>query len=114
MGRAARGRGRREARRLSDILAGQPTDAALLAEIYDLEHDEIDEDLGFYREIARRHPGPVIDLGCGSGRLFRPLLAGGATRIVGIDGSPPLLERAAARVEADDRLRAERDAGRIE
>ena len=64
--------------------------------------------------MARRHTGAVIDLGCGSGRLFGPLLVGGATRIVGIDGSPPLLERATARIEADDRLRAARDAGRIE
>ena len=93
--------GRREAARLSDILGGQPADASLLAEIYDLEHDAIDEDLAFYRRVSRRHPGPVIDLGCGSGRLFAPLLAGGATRLVGIDGSPSLLQRAEARIAAD-------------
>jgi SAM-dependent methyltransferase len=86
----------------------------LLAEIYDLEHDAIDEDLAFYRQMARRHPGPVIDLGCGSGRLFGPLLAGGATNLVGVDGSPSLLERAAARIDADPRLSAARAAGRIE
>jgi len=112
--RAAAARGRREAGRLSDILAGQPADAALLAEIYDIEHDAIDEDLVFYREMARRHRGPAIDLGCGSGRLFGALLAGGASRIVGIDGSPSLLERAEARIEADGSLRAARAAGRIE
>jgi SAM-dependent methyltransferase len=56
----------------------------------------------------------VIDLGCGSGRLFRPLLEGGATRIVGIDGSPSLLARAEQRIVADDRLRAAHEAGRIE
>ncbi|HEX7068877.1 MAG TPA: class I SAM-dependent methyltransferase [Candidatus Limnocylindria bacterium] len=55
-----------------------------------------------------------MDLGCGSGRLFSVLLEGGAARLVGIDGSPALLERARARIEADERLRAGRDAGRIE
>jgi len=114
VGRAARAGGRREEGRLSDILAGQPTDAALLAEIYDLEHDEIDEDLAFYREIARRYPGPAVDLGCGSGRCFGPLLAGGASRVVGIDGSPSLLERAEARIAADEHLSRAAAEGRIE
>lgn len=96
------------------MLAGQPTDASLLAEIYDLEHDQLDEDIAFYREMARRHPGDVIDLGCGSGRLFAPLLAGGATRIVGVDGAPTLLERAAGRIGADPALEAAQTDGRIE
>ena len=100
--------------RLSDILAGQPVDEALLAELYDLEHDEITEDLVFYREWARRQLGAVIDLGCGSGRLFGPLLAGGATRLVGIDGSPALLERAEARIGADEALRSAREDNRLE
>ena len=39
---------------LSDILAGHGSDDALLAELYDLEHDAVTEDLGFYREWARR------------------------------------------------------------
>ena len=115
MGRAQDTGGRRRgAAGLNDILGGQPADASLLAEIYDLEHDAIVEDLAFYRQMARRHPGPVIDLGCGSGRLFGPLLSGGATRLVGIDGSPSLLERAEGRVAADTYLAAARADGRIE
>lgn len=116
MGRAARSGGWRsaEAGGLTDILAGQPADAALLAELYDLEHDTIVEDLTFYREWAGRSGGAVIDLGCGSGRLFASLLAGGATRVVGIDGSPALLARAEARIAAHADLRAALAAGRIE
>jgi SAM-dependent methyltransferase len=86
----------------------------VLAELYDLEHDEIGEDLAFYREWARRMGGATIDLGCGSGRLFGVVLEGGAQRIVGIDGSRALLERARLRIDADQRLRAARDDGRIE
>jgi len=99
---------------MSDIFAGQPSDAALLAEIYDLEHDEVTEDLVFYREMVARRRGPVADLGCGSGRLFRSFLAGGATRILGVDGSGPLVERAAERVASDPALRAASADGRIE
>jgi SAM-dependent methyltransferase len=100
--------------RLSDILAGQAADPALLAEIYDLEHDAVAEDLAFYREWARRSPGSVVDLGCGSGRLFEALLAGGATRIVGIDGAPALLARAESRIASHVSLRDARARGRIE
>ncbi|MGH2417495.1 MAG: class I SAM-dependent methyltransferase [Candidatus Limnocylindria bacterium] len=64
--------------------------------------------------MACRHPGPAIDLGCGSGRLFEPLLDGGATRIVGIDGSPALLERAEARIARGSGPRVAMADGRIE
>jgi SAM-dependent methyltransferase len=58
--------------------------------------------------------GDVIDLGCGSGRLFGAFLGGGADRIVGVDGSAALLERAERRIASDAPLRAARDAGRID
>jgi SAM-dependent methyltransferase len=88
----------------SDIFAGQVTDPDLLAELYDLEHDEVTDDLAFYREMAARHRGPALDLGCGSGRLFASLLDGGAKPIVGLDGSPALLRRAEARIAGNQRL----------
>ncbi|MDQ2934842.1 MAG: class I SAM-dependent methyltransferase [Chloroflexota bacterium] len=99
---------------MSDIFASQPSDAALLAEIYDLEHDEVTEDLVFYREMVARSRGAVADLGCGSGRLFAPFLAGGATRILGVDGSAALLERAAERLARDPSLRGAAEDARIE
>jgi SAM-dependent methyltransferase len=94
-------------------LAGHAVEEGLLAELYDLEHDEISEDLVFYREQARRSSGAVIDLGCGSGRLFSSLLVDGRS-LVGVDGSAALLARAAARVDDDGRLRAARNSGRLE
>jgi SAM-dependent methyltransferase len=96
-----------------DIFSGQPTDADLLAQLYDLEHDAVVEDLIFYREQTRRTGSVVLDLGCGSGRLFRSFAAGKARRIVGVDGSAALLRRAEVRVAGEPLLAAARDQGRL-
>lgn len=97
----------------ADIFAGQPSDADELAELYDLEHDQVVEDLPFYREMARRSRGPILDLGCGSGRLFPAFVAGGNARVVGVDGTPALLRRAAARIAASDVLSRAAADGRL-
>ena len=97
----------------ADIFGSQPADEDRLAELYDLEHDEVVEDLPFYRELARRTAGPVLDLGCGSGRLFATLLEAGAPRVLGMDGSPALLRRAEARIASDERLTDAARAGRL-
>ncbi len=97
----------------ADIFAGQPGDADLLAAIYDLEHDAVHEDIGFYRRLVRRARGRLLDLGCGSGRLFRPFLEGGATSVRGIDGSAALIRRAELRIAADQALAEAAAAGRL-
>ena len=97
----------------ADIFGSQPADEDRLAELYDLEHDEVVMDLPFYREMARRTSGPVLDLGCGSGRLFGALLDGGAPRILGLDGSAALLRRAEARIAGDERLAAAARDGKL-
>ena len=97
----------------ADIFGGQPADEDRLAEIYDLEHDDLVDDLPFYRELARHAAGHVLDLGCGSGRLFATLLEAGVPRVLGIDGSPALVRRAEARIAGDPGLaQAARD-GRL-
>lgn len=97
----------------ADIFGAQPADQDRLAEIYDLEHDDLVEDFTFHRELARHAAGPVLDLGCGSGRLFSTLLDAGVPRILGIDGSPALVRRAEARIAADPRLADAAAAGRL-
>jgi SAM-dependent methyltransferase len=56
-------------------------------------------DVPFWRTVARRSRGPVLELGCGTGRISLPLARAGV-RIVGIDRSAPMLERAARRLAA--------------
>jgi SAM-dependent methyltransferase len=97
----------------TDIFAGQPTDADRLAQLYDLEHDGVTEDLVFYREQTRRSGPAVLDLGCGSGRLLRSFAAGKGRWIVGVDGSAALLRRAELRIAAEPLLAAAAAQGRL-
>ena len=97
----------------ADIFGSQPADEDKLAELYDLEHDDVVEDQPFYRELVRRTGGPVLDLGCGSGRLFASLLEGGAPRVLGIDGSAALVRRAEARIARDEHLAEAARDGRL-
>jgi SAM-dependent methyltransferase len=53
-------------------------------------------DLGFWRQLAARLGGPVLELGCGTGRLAVPLARDGV-RVVGVDRSGPMLARARQR-----------------
>lgn len=56
-------------------------------------------DVPFWRSVARQSRGPVLELGCGTGRISLPLARDGMS-IVGIDRSAPMLERAAKRLAA--------------
>lgn len=48
-----------------------PTTHALL---YDAHHQRHLEDLPFWLELARNANGPILELGCGTGRILLPLL----------------------------------------
>lgn len=65
----------------------------LHVEIYDTQTrgDFFPEDVAFYREIAENTDGPILELGCGTGRVVIPLLDTGL-EIHGLDASPAMLE----------------------
>ena len=50
------------------------------------------DDVACYARLARRFPGPVLELGCGTGRILLALLAQGSD-VIGIDRSLPMLQR---------------------
>ncbi|MBM3818750.1 MAG: class I SAM-dependent methyltransferase [Acidimicrobiia bacterium] len=54
-------------------------------------------DVPFWRTLAGRVAGPVLELGCGTGRIALPLGRAGVD-LVGIDRSAPMLARARQRV----------------
>jgi SAM-dependent methyltransferase len=66
------------------------------------------QDVAFYREAVREFGDPVLELGCGTGRITMALAEAGK-RVTGLDLSERMLERAvkkraALRVEARERL----------
>lgn len=71
----------------------------LIAPWYDLEHAEFAEDLELYRGFAEATGGPVLEIGCGSGRLLVPLAAAGYA-VTGVDSSTVMLARCQAAVTA--------------
>jgi len=74
-------------------------------EVYDavtdvlVEGSSVDGDIAFYRATASRTGGPVLDVGCGTGRVSIPLAEDGH-EVVGIDRSAPMLRQAEARRSA--------------
>lgn len=81
------------------------------ADLYDWElqhlHHRIDQDVPFYRGLARALAGPVLELGCGTGRVAAPLVKAGVD-VVGLDINHDMLRLACDRgvvktVQADMR-----------
>jgi SAM-dependent methyltransferase len=53
-------------------------------------------DVAFWRRVALGEPGPLLELGCGTGRLLVPLARAGV-RATGVDRSAPMLAYARTR-----------------
>jgi ubiquinone/menaquinone biosynthesis C-methylase UbiE len=65
------------------------------APFYDWENAQTlgRRDVPFWRRVASAADGPVLELGCGTGRVSLPLARAGV-EVVGIDRSAPMLSRA--------------------
>jgi len=81
------------------------TDAGL----YDSVSTGLDGDEAFYVEEAIEADGPVLEIGCGTGRIMIPIAEAGVS-IVGLDRAPAMLEvarRKIAGLPADARQRVQ-------
>src|SRR4051812_25448728 len=69
------------------------------APFYDWENAQTlgRRDVAFWRRVASRAGGPVLELGCGTGRVSAPLAKAGVD-LVGIDRSAPMLARARGQI----------------
>ena len=67
------------------------------AGFYDSLSTGLDGDEAFYLEEARNAHGPVLEIGCGTGRIMIPIAESGV-RIVGLDSAPAMLEVARGKI----------------
>jgi SAM-dependent methyltransferase len=80
-----------------------------LAPYYDLIYGHLfaGEDIAFYVEMATASPGPVLEMGCGTGRVLLPLARAGVS-MWGMDSSIAMLEQLCAALKSEDRAVRER------
>jgi SAM-dependent methyltransferase len=66
-----------------------------IAKIYDREYRDFSADVALYLRLLaeERVHGPLLELGCGTGRVAVPLVRVGH-RVTGVDNSPAMLARA--------------------
>ncbi len=72
--------------------------------LYHSHHQSYTEDLPFWQALARWQGDPVLELGCGTGRVLLPLAQDGRT-IYGLDNSPAMLDFLRQRIPEDLRPR---------
>ena len=62
----------------------------MLAQLYHIHHSRHDEDLPFWLNLAARQKGPILELGCGTGRVLIALARAGYTAY-GLDSDTGML-----------------------
>jgi SAM-dependent methyltransferase len=84
----------------STLAPNDPGNPALFdrfARFYDADYRNYTDDLSAILDIAAECQGPVLELGCGTGRVLQPLVNAGYS-VTGIDISPALLAVARAKL----------------
>ena len=88
-----------------------------LAQLYDAHHSLHREDLPFWLDLARRARGPILELGCGTGRILLPILEAGLSA-VGLDRDRHMLnvlrKKSAHRAPAAPVIQADMAAYRLD
>jgi SAM-dependent methyltransferase len=64
-----------------------------LPRLFQAQYADLDEDLPFWLSLARTQDGPVLELGCGTGRVAQALAQAGFD-VLGIDNHAGMLSRA--------------------
>ncbi|MGD8813315.1 MAG: class I SAM-dependent methyltransferase [Anaerolineales bacterium] len=64
-----------------------------LARLFHSQYAEFTEDISMWIDLAQRHGTPILELGCGTGRVLAHLAHAGH-EVTGVDANPAMLERA--------------------
>lgn len=71
----------------------------LIAQYYDLLYANLDEDWEMWQTLLESVDGPILEVGCGTGRLLLPLAQAGHP-LTGLDLSPVALDAARSKLKA--------------
>lgn len=77
---------------------------ATIARYYDAEHTDKTDDLAMYSELADEHGSPILDVGCGTGRVMFHLAQEGH-KVHGIDSEYNMLQRAKIKLDVMPHVR---------
>jgi SAM-dependent methyltransferase len=72
-----------------------------IAAYYDLEHQSFTDDIDLYLQFIEAAGDPVLELGCGTGRIVRAIAEAGFD-VTGIDSSAPMLAFARDALAAEE------------
>ncbi|MSQ30869.1 MAG: class I SAM-dependent methyltransferase [Dehalococcoidia bacterium] len=75
-----------------------------IAPFYDLDFEDYDDDVSFYRSLAEYHGDGVLEFGCGTGRVAVPLAEAGL-HVTGVDINAAMLAVARGRLRPPGRAR---------
>lgn len=75
-----------------------------IVRFYDAENAGKTDDINLYLQLAQQHGGPLMDIGCGTGRVMIPLAQNGY-EMHGIDIEQAMLDRAEECRQASDILK---------
>jgi len=73
-----------------------------IAHLYDLVHQELMDDVDFVVKLAAQSGEPVLELGCGTGRLLLPLARTGHV-VTGLDNSAAMLGIAEQKITSESK-----------
>ena len=74
------------------------TSAKYYDDAYAVKSDLVD--LSFYVDLAKQIGGPILEMGCGTGRVLLPIARAGV-EIHGLDNAPAMLEILRERIQKD-------------
>ncbi|WP_042220915.1 class I SAM-dependent methyltransferase [Oceanobacillus manasiensis] len=67
---------------------------------YDKENDSYNQDIAYILKLAKKFNGPIVDLGCGTGRATIPLAKAGH-KVLGVDLHSGMLKHAKEKAAAE-------------
>jgi SAM-dependent methyltransferase len=73
-------------------------DPGIRARLFHAQYHSFDNDIPFWFELARETGDPILEMGCGTGRLVREL-AGKGYRVLGLDHDAAMLAHAKSRLD---------------